>query len=190
MFWFWRSAREHERQARFEGRPRAIAELTPDFVGFDQGVRLVYPIPLIHLERSPGSDGPLTDNLIAPGTTGLVMSSRLRRLLVDAGVSNLQVFPMSIARRTGTENDYALVNVIGAIECIDLERSAVELDAVTRRIEWIERLVLREDLASAPMMFRAAEFTQLLVVREAVRDVCVAKGVTGVQFVRPEAFAH
>ena len=125
MHWVWRSRRSNDEQTRIEGRPAAIASVGQRF---DQGERVTQAVSLIQLARDADAPGILTDNLIAPGTTGLVFSARLRALLAACGVANLDFYPMVVenpADGTSTD-DYALANLIGRVTCFEMERSLVQ----------------------------------------------------------------
>lgn len=187
-YWIWKSLRASDDEARIGGRPDSIAALG---VRFDEGTRVERPVPHIRLVRDDASQGRLTDNQLAPGTTGLVFSTRLRALLAAAGVSNIDYYPVTIEDPiTGTQSDdHQLANVIGRVDCIDLARSDVQRDPRLGGIEAIDALALDVTRLGPLRMVRAAEHAQVIVVHEAVRNACVAAGITGVAFFRPEEFS-
>ena len=188
MHWIWRSRRSNDEQTRIEGRPAAIASLG---LRLDQGQRVTQAVPLIRLARDADEPGILTDNLIAPGTTGLVFSARLRALLASCGVANIDLYPMVVENPAdgSSTDDYALANLVGRVTCFDLARSLVQRDPVANQIEFIDSLVLADDALHGLRMFRAAEHSQVIVVCAEVRDACVGAGITGVDFERAEDFS-
>lgn len=188
MHWMWRSRRSNDEQTRIEERPTALASLGQRF---DQGSRLTQPIPLIQLVRDADAPGVLTDNLIAPGTTGLVFSTRLRALLASCGVTNIDYYPVVVVNPAdgSSSDDYALANLIGRVTCFDMARSVVQMDPVVNQIEFIDSLVLIDDAVQGLRMFRAAEHSQVIVVHSDVRDACIDAGITGVDFERAEDFS-
>ncbi len=188
MYWIWQSLRANDDEARIADRPAVIRALG---VRFDEGARIDVAVPMIRMIRDEDSQGQLTDNLIAPGTTGLVLSSRLRQLLTAHGVHNMEYYPVELENpvdNTRTE-DYQLGNLIGRVTCFDLEQSALQRDPRTGAIEFIDALALDESKIGELRMFRSAEHAQVIVVHEDIRNACVAANITGVVFVRPAEFS-
>lgn len=188
MYWVWKNLRSSDDEARIAGRPDAIAALG---VRFDEGARILSTIPHIHIVRDEDSQGRLTDNQLAAGTTGLLFSRRLRELLASTGVGNIDYYPITIENPLdGTLSDeYQLANLIGRVGCIDLAKSAVHMHPQLGCIEFIDSLVLDETMIGPLRMFRTAEHAQVIVVHEAVRNACVDAGMTGIQFFRPEDYS-
>jgi len=188
MHWIWQNLRGNDNEARIEGRPAEIAQLGERL---DRGVRIVKTVPPIRIVRDADSQGTLTDNQLAPGTTGLLLSSRLRKLLGDVGVTNIDYYPVTIENPSdgSRTDDYALGNLIGRVTCFDLEKSALQMDPTLGEVEFIDSLVLKPIGLDGLQMFRAAEHAQVIVVHPAVREACLSAGITGVQFVLPEDFS-
>lgn len=116
MYWIWQSLRANDDEARIADRPAVISELG---VRFDEGARIEVAVPMIRMVRDEDSQGQLTDNLIAPGTTGLVLSSRLRQLLTAHGVHNIEYYPVALENPVDNtrSDDYQLGNLIGRVAC-------------------------------------------------------------------------
>jgi hypothetical protein len=188
MYWIWANQRASEEEARIEGVPAVVAQLN---LSFDDGVAVQTDVPLIEIVMDEDAQGPLTDNLIAPGARGLVMSSRLRTLLQNLGVSNLQSFPCVILNTVdGTRNDdYQLVNIVGRIACVDAAGSDLEMHPRTGELEFVNSLALDEKKAAGHLMFRLAEHTQIIVVDETIVGACETEGITGVRFYEPADFS-
>ncbi len=188
--WVWTNARQHEDEAVISGRPEVI---TGD-LRFDDGARVQGVVPLIELVLDEDSQGHrLTDNLLAPGTTGLVFSSRLLQVLARAGVGNLQYFPLHVVNPATREinADYQLANVLGRVAAVDLERSDVELyRGAPRGIQFINALALDASRVGGLPLFRLEEHAQVLIAQRRVRDACVEAGITGVVFVDPGQFSQ
>lgn len=184
MYWIWRSRRRDEEDASIHGVPQSIKELG---TRFDQGLRYTDPIPPIELHMDARSQGQLTDNLIAPATTGLAFSSALRAALNSSGVDNIDYYPLKLINDITGEifDDYQIANVIGVLECIDFSESDLELTD-DGSIRFIESLVLMESLPSDLRMFRIMEYLPLVVVHERVKEAVEDNAMTGVEFLRPE----
>lgn len=188
MYWIWKSLRADDGEARISGRPEVIADLG---LSFDEGNRIQPAVPLIRIVRDEDSQGRLTDNQLAPGTTGLLFSRRLRDLLAGAGVHNIDYYPVTIENPAdGTQSDdYQLGNLIGRVACIDMAQSDLQMHPRLGVIEFIDSLVLDETKLGQLRMFRTVEHAQVIVVHESVRDACVAARITGVSFFQPAEFS-
>jgi hypothetical protein len=188
MYWIWQSLRANDNEARIAERPAVISELG---VRFDEGARIQVAVPMIRMIRDEDSQGQLTDNLIMPGPTGLVLSSRLRQLLTAHGVHDIEYYPVELENAVDNTrtNDYQLGNVIGRVACFDLDQSELQRDPRTGAIEFIDALALDQTKIGKLLMFRSAEHAQVIVVHEDIRNACVAANITGVVFVRPADFS-
>ena len=189
MYWIWANERTSDGQARIHGTPEAVSR--GDF-SFDYGVRIERVVPLIEIVRDEDSQGVLTDNLIAPGVRGLVFSGRLRRVLDEVGVTNIDYYPCRMRNPLdGTStDDYRVANLIGEIACVNRPKSDLEMDPDDpQQIMFINSLVLIEDAIGEASMFRLAEQKQVIVAHDRVKDACQAVGITGVKFYAPEEFS-
>lgn len=188
MHWIWKSLRSSDDEASIAGRPDAITALG---ARFDQGAKVLPPVPHIRILRDEDSQGRLTDNQLAAGTTGLLFSRRLREMLAAVGVANIDYYPVTIENPfDGTQSDdYELANLIGRVACIDLAKSALQLEPRLGTVEFIDSLVLDEARIGPLRMFRTVEHAQVIVVHEAVRNACVDAGMTGIQFFLPEDYS-
>jgi hypothetical protein len=186
MYWIWATEAKDETQARIYGQPTVVERL--DF-SFDDGIRQTQPIPHIEIRVSAEDEGTLTDNLIAMGTTGLVFSTRLRDLLAQNGVDNIEYFPTTVILESTGQSiaDYMIANIVGRIECVSPD-SELELDEVDGSIEFIDRLVLETDKIPSCLMFRLAEYPPIVVAHDRVVKAAESAGITGVNFYRPEDY--
>ena len=184
-YWIWATEAQSEMQARIHGRPAIVNELG---LSFDSGVNQSQPVPNIEIRVSSDAIGVLTDNLIAPGTTGLLFNSRLRTLLLQNGVDNIEYFPATLFLEKSGDSitDYMIANVIGCIACVSGE-SELLLDK-NGQVEFIDRLVLDEQIPQERLMFRLAEYRQIVIVHEYVKNAIEAAHITGVKFYRPEEY--
>lgn len=103
-------------------------------------------------------------------TTIPLMSARLLNALAAVGVSNLDVYPMILQRSDTSErwDNYSAVNVIGAIDAIDLENSEYTTDSFGEPN--FTRIALKEDLVSGLKLFRLNTGPGLIVINEVVKD--------------------
>jgi hypothetical protein len=192
VHWIWENAIGSENEAMIYGVPDSLRPLLERGLAFDHGVRSSASVPLVVVTRNADSQGTLNDNLVAPGTTGLLLSSKLRTALAAGGVDNIEYFPTRIdnPQDGSTTDDYRLANIIGCIACVDLEKSALQMHPdLPGTIEFIDSLVLDESRIRGHLCFRLKEFRPVVVVHDQVKQACEAAGVTGVRFVPPEEFS-
>jgi hypothetical protein len=192
MYWVWEPLIEGDDVAMIYGVPDALLQVKAKGSRFDFGMRVLVSVPPILIVRNDDSLGRLNDNVVAPGLTGLLLSSRLRDALAAAGVDNIDYYPVRIdTPQTGDSTvDYALANVVGTCACVDFAASDVTIDSVEPgKIRFIESLVLDEARIHDARMFRLFEHLQVVVVHDNVKSVCESNGVTGVRFVRPADFS-
>jgi hypothetical protein len=192
MNWIWEHAITSEQEAMIYGVPDVLVALRARGVRFDLGVRAPVGVPLVVIERDDQSQGTLNDNLVAPGTTGLLLSSRLRKALATAGVDNIEYFPTRIhnPQDGSTTDDYCLANIVGAVACIDRDQSVLHMHPdLADEIEFIDSLVLDAARIRGSLCCRLKEFLPVIVVHDRVKEACEAAQVTGVRFVRPQDFS-
>src|SRR5687768_14203824 len=124
-YWVWATEARDELDARITGRPEVIDRLN---LAFDDGVRIARHVPEIEIRVRENEEGRLTDNLIAKGMTGLVLNARLRTVLANAGVDNIDYYAAQVVlERTGVvDRNYVVGNVVGTVHCVDLAASDLE----------------------------------------------------------------
>lgn len=188
QYWVWANEPTHEGEALLYGSPSIIAQC--GFL-FNQGLAVPAHLPLIEFNQDENSQGIMTDNLIAAGFKGLLFSTRLRKLLRFNGIHNFQEFPVLLHNRLNdTESrEYALVNIIGLISCLDVENSRFKRSPTGDcPIEFIYKLVLNTSLIKNKEFFRLCEIPQILIVNNKIKVACESAQITGVRFYAPEQY--
>lgn len=96
-----------------------------------------------------------------------LMSTRLVQTLTSAGVDNLQLFPARITDpNTGAiYDDYFAVNVIGLVECADMDKSE---HAPLADLYFFHELVIKPEKTLGLPLFRLAESPIDIIVHERV----------------------
>ena len=108
-----------------------------------------------------------------------LFSKALVDALHEAGVDNLQLFPVEIVERDGSlvNQEYCAVNIIGCVQCADIDKSELTdltgngLTAVSFR-----KLAIDELKANNLYLFRLAESVASIVVHAHVKALLDAKG--------------
>jgi hypothetical protein len=183
-YWIWRDDAHSEDQANLRTRPSIIND---QGLYFDDGALMVRPEDgtTLAITLSDADDGFLTDNLVAPALPGLLISSRLRAVLDESGVDNIQYFPVDLTRSNGAASfdGYFIANIIGRVACTDFERSDIVMNAeLPPMIDGINKLALDEDSVQDLDIFRLGELFVAIIVSSRLKDAIERSGVSGVAF--------
>lgn len=121
-----------------------------------------------------------------------VMSRRLSQALLEAGVDNLDCYPVLLTNpETQHSYDYVAYNIIGKIAAADMEKSDyTTYDGKLFADVGFRRLVLDEAKAQGVLMFRLAEKLSTILVHEHVRKHVLDQGIDTLKFIKPEDYLH
>lgn len=120
-----------------------------------------------------------------------LMSGRLHRILLDCGVSNLDVYPaVLVDPKSGREyEDYVAFNIIGAIAAANLSESIYSApDGPMLSVDF-DSLVIDTEKARGALMFRLAESVNGIVVHDSVRSAIEASEILTLTFIPPMQWA-
>jgi hypothetical protein len=119
-----------------------------------------------------------------------LMSRRLVDTLHEAGVDNLDLFPVMIHDLSGAPVDSHLaVNIIGAISAADPVLTEFDPRVPTRLMTAaIDKLVIDETRTGGHLMFRLAESVSAIIVHESVADRVEDAGFDSVVFMESDDF--
>ena len=120
-----------------------------------------------------------------------VISARLKNFFDDAGIDNIQYFPVTILENSDSipKSDYFAMNVLGLVSCIDLNESEFKgriVEGEVKGIRRISKLVLTEDLPEHLNIFRVRLFRRLIVISEKLVQSFTKEGFTGIKLVAPD----
>ena len=118
----------------------------------------------------------------------LLFSSRLRALLCDQGIDNIQYFDSKVTNAVDNKLlDYKVANIIGAVSGLDIEQSDVTLSP-SGNVMAINKMVLDESKLKEHNMIRLDEKTIILVVHNDIKQAIEQAGLTGLKFVTDDEF--
>jgi hypothetical protein len=123
-----------------------------------------------------------------------LMSRRLVKTLISAGVDNLQTYETRLLEAWGSppppEDYYLAVNIVGCVAAADLAQSKMN-PAVSEKLVSADFYSLAIDPAKARDMylFRLAENISAVIVHERIRKAVEAGGITTLTWYRPEEWA-
>lgn len=119
-----------------------------------------------------------------------VVSKRLKNLLFENGVDNIEYFPATVITQKGNKpiNGYYAANIVGIINCIDTEKSEFEgdiEDGVVVGIDWFDKLVLKTTGVDFGRIFRPHLFRRLIIIDELIVKIFNAANISGVKCIQP-----
>ncbi|THB63584.1 MAG: hypothetical protein D6B27_12015 [Gammaproteobacteria bacterium] len=189
MFWIWMTEAQSEADARIYTQPEIISTYGLDF---DSGRRpQAKNIPTIEIYK-PADQNQLTDNLIAPGVTGIVINRKVYSIFEKNNINNIDYYDAVVIDEITAkkEANYKVGNIIGLIKCINFEKSELVLDDQDGSIEFIDKLVLNEDYLKEIKLkiFRLEEFPPIIIVDDLVKKELESANISGINFYKPEEF--
>lgn len=117
------------------------------------------------------------------------MSKRLHAVLVEAGVSNLEVFPLEIMDPSSGKllHDHVAFNLIGKVAAVDVAASVVSASNTDKMVSAsFDQLALDEQRIGGALMFRLAEAVSTIVVHRSVKERIESAGIQTLTFYVPK----
>ena len=152
---------------------------------FDEGISLAREFPMggeVSFSDNYPDDRNLYDfqpNLMSD----LLVSGRARKLIESLELPNAEWLPVVVKDHQGkvVGKDYAFLNLQGAEDAIDMERSRYEINHLAKdQIGLIEKLALKPAAINPQAkMFRCTTHRRLILVREDVLTAFEQAGLTG-----------
>jgi hypothetical protein len=152
---------------------------------FDEGISLAKEFPIggeVSFSDNYPDDRNLYDfqpNLMSD----LLVSGRARKVIESLGVANAEWLPVVVKDQQGkvVGKDYAFLNLQGAEDAIDMERSKYEINHLAKdQIGLIEKLALKPaSISPQAKMFRCTTYRRLILIREDVLAAFEEAGLTG-----------
>ncbi|MCX9156605.1 hypothetical protein OPU71_10775 [Niveibacterium sp. 24ML] len=120
-----------------------------------------------------------------------LMTARLHKALLAAGVSNLDTYPVLLEdKQSGNIIDgYLAFNIIGVIAAADAQGTRYAPGSTDRLISAdIDHLIIDPEKVAGGKMFRLAESVSAILVSEDVKTVIEATGISTLTFMPPETW--
>jgi len=178
--WIWDEYSKADEDVNMVKAPAELLQL---------GLRLTHGesgperLPIYSFTAQATQDGILND---AIGGHVQLVSDRLRKVIESAKVTNVEWHSAKVVRAaTGEVVPFHIMNIVGAVLCVDFTRSKLELRD-NGSIRFIDKLMLKNDLPNLPPLFRIKEFLPLIVVGDALRQAVESAGCSGLRMIAPE----
>lgn len=183
VYYLWRTPLSNEGGSAVISKVPEIVE--KQMVNFDTGHLILKEIdtPLV-IQRKPGETGPMLDNIRSYGKWAIIASEKLKGILLEAGISNIQWFPLIIEDQLeNVKHNYWCGNIVGVVDCIDREKSVFDEFDLFRRM-WID-----EKLANDQRIFRLNDYEEIhILVHYSLKEYIEEKGCSGISFVPANGF--
>ncbi|MCP3165933.1 MXAN_0049 family immunity protein [Myxococcus qinghaiensis] len=161
---------------------------------FDEGISLAKDFPMggeVSFSKNYPDDRNLYDfqpNLMS----NLLVSGRARKVIESLEITNAEWLTVVVKDHKGNVvgPDYAFLNLLGAEDAIDMERSTYEMDSIEKdQIGLIEELALKTDsIRPQAKMFRCTLERRLILIREDVLAAFEQAGLTGFKVYEAEGW--
>jgi hypothetical protein len=113
----------------------------------------------------------------------LIISPRTREVVESLGVTNAEFLAVAMKdhKKKVVATDYAILNLLGAEEAIDMERSKYRMNHLAKdQIDRVENLVLGpKKIRPEAKVFRCTTFRRLILIREDAKQAFEKAGLTG-----------
>ncbi|MFP2960102.1 imm11 family protein [Myxococcus sp. 1LA] len=122
----------------------------------------------------------------------LLVSSRVKRVLEDLHVGNVEFLPVSMCDHqwNPVAEGYEILNVLGSEDVIDLEKSDVDIDPITKKeVTRVGNLVLTQGKIDPKAdIFRARNMMELILISDRTKLAFERAGLTGFRAHPAEGF--
>jgi len=169
-----------------------LADFQPDdlIMSFKKGAKFkdMPPNP-IELTWNPENESGTKASYYSSGK--VLMTKQLVEALYAAGVNNIDVYPVIIHSTLGAKDcsDYVAVNIVGAIEAVDREKSEFIYDSGGLFDNIFARMILDESKINRVLLFRLAEAISTVIVHESVVKTLESMGDFGLTFIKSDEYA-
>ncbi len=124
---------------------------------------------------------------VIPNAVGYFMvSAKMKELLEKHSGAEIEFLRFTLLNHRGrvASEDCYIANVIGTRDCVDLEKSDGDRNALMpQRFMYVRRLVLAEDKVDPQArLFRTTTVPQVMIIRDDLKDILEKEGVTGPTF--------
>ncbi len=145
----------------------------------------------LHWDRSFPKDTIMTDTL-ANSNGFMVVSSKTKEFLVDYGVPNVELLPVTVFnhRKRAVKTPYYIVHPVPPIELLDIEACDVEWrgSRVDEAIKQMANFVLdATKVVDLPPIFRLGRISKYVMVHRKLAEAMDAHGLVGNGWIEPKS---
>jgi len=122
----------------------------------------------------------------------IIANKKVCDVLVALALPNIEFLPIWLYDHQDhvTSKEYAIVNVLGSVDCIDMEESTIRMDSLIKdQVDRIKNLVLDYDkIPEDASIFRATTKLDEIFVRDDVKNAMESAGLEGWLFIEADGW--
>jgi len=122
----------------------------------------------------------------------IIANKKVCDVLVALALPNIEFLPIWLYDHQDhvTSKEYAIVNVLGSVDVIDMEKSEIDMDSIIEtQIYSIDNLVLDYDkIPEDASIFRATTKLDEIFVRDDVKNAMESAGLEGCVFIEADGW--
>jgi hypothetical protein len=138
----------------------------------------------LRIHRIETETGPLNDYIRTYGKWGLIVSNRLKVVLDQAGIVNIDWYPLIIVDEIyKSEQFFWCGNIIGVLDCIDRGKTIFDEDELFRKM-WIDPIATH-----GAKLFRLSGHEEIhILIHQDLKEAIESSGCEGINFVPANGF--
>jgi hypothetical protein len=142
-------------------------------------------------------DPNLLDNIklydFVTNLNGLIIANSKAKAVLDSfEIDNLEYLSSWLYdhQKAVASKDYAIINVLGSVDVIDMKKSICVMDPITEtQVQFIKKLVLDYDkIPNDAKIFRATTKLKLFLIRDDIKQAFEAAGLAGYKVFEAEGW--
>jgi len=180
--------------AQIEEHPKAVRDVIKSYK-FSKGVALAGQFPQLpgYQMSDEYPDNRLLTDFQDNTDDLLIISQAFADIVKSLPHGQMEFLPIKIInhRNKVASDSYYLLNIIGTVDCLDLEKSTYKQSAMDAdEIFSIQNMVLLEDrIPENTSIYRLHRMPTLFLVSEPLKNAVVEAGLTGIRFIPTDQFS-
>lgn len=153
-------------------------------VAFDSGQKISASLTTpLRIQRTAQETGPMLDNIRTYGKWALIVSDKLKIALAQAGVTNIDWYPLTIDDKIdNVELAYWCGNIIGVVNCIDYDKSVFD------EYDLFRKMSIDSSATYGFTLFRLHDYQEIHILVHASITKLLEADCTGLNFVPANGF--
>ncbi len=182
MYWRLTTDEPDNEELALMGREPDLDDLLDDFLWIQATTLTVdLPTPLeFYLDPDEGDFIPVYFEPAIP-----LMNAKMLSVLADAGVDNIQSYEAIVFDKNDNKinDDYFAVNIVGRIECVDMENSEYREIEGSRRL-YFRKIIIDEAKTHDALLFRLHESPSEVIIHDTVKQRLENENLPGLDFIK------
>ncbi len=116
---------------------------------------------------------------------------KLCKVLTDFGIDNIQYFPVVLRNQETkkVEHDYMLVNIVGLLDCVDMDKSKVNWWASGMGFDFVSMEIDKAKVQGLPIFRLKDDPTKVIIDERLKQHLEKNKVLVGVQLIEPKNYS-